>query len=517
MFCTFILILFGLFYQYDAFYWKKRGFPQINPVPIFGNTWKWAFFRSPHPKLMQSIYNYFPNERVCGFYKFRQPCLMIRDPDVIKQICIKYFEKFSDHLSTIDDSVDFLWANNLFALRGAKWKAMRVMLSPVFTGNKLKGIFEIVANCAQNFVSNLDENEEPLIKVELKDFSTRFATDVIGTTAFGINNDSLKDQTNKFYEMGTKVTDFHSVLKNWKFFMAMIYSKFAKIISTGVIDPDVAFFFKKIVQEGIRHRLDNPGYVRHDLIHFLLDAKRNAEEKAKEANAQSPEKNPEKFTIEINEEVIAAQAVIFFLAGYQNISVTSCFMAYELATNPDIQVKVMQEIDSHLANNQSLTYDVLDQLKYLEMVVLETLRKWPPNDYLDRVCTEDFVLYSENKKDKPIVMKKGDIIEIPVYSIHYDPKYFENPNKFDPERFSNENKAKRHSSTYLPFGLGPRFCIGQRFALMEIKLFFAHLLSRFEIVPIKESQIPPKLCRKSFVLFGEGEFWFGLKKRRYAA
>lgn len=107
---------------------------------------------------------------------------------------------------------------------------------------------------------------------------------------------------------------------------------------------------------------------------------------------------------------------------------------------------------------------------------------------------------------------KGTVIVIPIFGLHRDPKYYPEPERFDPERFSNDNKSKIKPYTYLPFGVGPRHCLGSRFALVEIKTLFFYLLTTFEIVPIKATPIPAKFSRKSLGLTIDGGFHLGLKR-----
>lgn len=90
----------------------------------------------------------------------------------------------------------------------------------------------------------------------------------------------------------------------------------------------------------------------------------------------------------------------------------------------------------------------------------ETLRKWPPGYFLDRHCVKDYPVPPVSKTEKPLVIKKGEIIWISVVGLHHDPKYYLDPERFDPERFSEENKGNINTSTYLPFRSGPRSCIG---------------------------------------------------------
>lgn len=132
------------------------------------------------------------------------------------------------------------------------------------------------------------------------------------------------------------------------------------------------------------------------------------------------------------------------------------FMAYELIRNPDIQKKLQNEIDevNESLNERALTYDDIQKMKYMDQVVSESLRMHPAAPVVDRSCTKDYELEYDGKK---LLFDKGRNFYIPIYAIHHDAKYFENPEKFDPERFTDENKAKINRDAYMPFGVGPRY------------------------------------------------------------
>lgn len=154
---------------------------------------------------------------------------------------------------------------------------------------------------------------------------------------------------------------------------------------------------------------------------------------------------------------------------------------YELARNPHVQRDLLDEIDSVSAElgRKSISYEALHKMKFLDMVISESLRKWPPAVQTDRMCIRDYTLDLGN--GKTIMIKKNQCIFLPIYHLHHDPIYFPNPEKFDPYRFSDQNKDSIVQGSYLPFGLGPRTCIGSRFALMEGKLLLFNLLSRFVV------------------------------------
>lgn len=117
--------------------------------------------------------------------------------------------------------------------------------------------------------------------------------------------------------------------------------------------------------------------------------------------------------------------------------------------------------------------------------ISETLRKYPPVDTLMRATENDY-----NIPDSDITLKKGITVFIPVYSMHHDPEYYENPEEFNPERFTSENVAKRHPYTFLPFGDGPRNCIGMRFGMMQTRMGLIALLRNFKFSTSSKTQIP---------------------------
>lgn len=132
---------------------------------------------------------------------------------------------------------------------------------------------------------------------------------------------------------------------------------------------------------------------------------------------------------------------------------------YELALNQDIQDRLRSEIEEVLENhNGEVTYDAIMEMKYLDMVFNETLRKWPVLDSQIRKCDKDFKI--PNSK---LVVEAGTLIMIPTVGLHHDERFWENPEKFDPERFTEENVKRRHPFCYIPFSEGPRICIGEVF------------------------------------------------------
>lgn len=188
-------------------------------------------------------------------------------------------------------------------------------------------------------------------------------------------------------------------------------------------------------------------------------------------------------------------------------------MAHELAVNPSVQAKLRVEIDATRAklNGQRPTYEIIQDMPYLDMVVTETLRKWPPIPFLDRRCTQSYLL--EDQNGSSVQLQPGDSIWIPTTAIMRNPKYFPQPDKFAPDRFSAEGRGKIDPNAFVSFGIGPRNCIGSRFALMEAKTIFFYLLSKFTLEMGPKTQHPLEIKANSITMQAKNGFWVRLRKR----
>lgn len=215
-----------------------------------------------------------------------------------------------------------------------------------------------------------------------------------------------------------------------------------QLLGIKVLNQKSVNYFIRMVVDAIKYREQN-NIVRPDMIQMLMEAKKESSQKW-------------------TDDEIVAQCFTFFFAAFENNSAVVCTTAYELLQNPDIQQRLYEEIkETHDAlNGEQLHYDILMKMKYMDMVVSESLRKWALAPITDRTCSKDYTLHDD---DGSIIFyfKKGDRIAIPIAGIQRDERFFPNPTKFDPERFSEENKHKLVPYTYIPFGVGPRNCIGK--------------------------------------------------------
>ncbi|RDD39444.1 Cytochrome P450 3A13, partial [Trichoplax sp. H2] len=181
------------------------------------------------------------------------------------------------------------------------------------------------------------------------------------------------------------------------------------------------------------------------------------------------------------------------------------FASYLLATNPDAQKKLRDEIDSLCPDANSIDYDTLFSLPYLDMVISETLRMYPPAYFVNREAKEDITING-------LLIPKDIMVCFPIYGIHHNPELWPKPNEFIPERFSPEEKAKQIPCSYLPFGGGPRNCVGMRLALLEAKLALVKIIQNFELKTVAETEIPLKL-RSGTTLSPLNGVYVGLTRR----
>lgn len=336
-------------------YFEKRGIRYVKPVPIFGNMFR-AFMRlTPFSDLYVELYNKHPEDNVVGIFEFIKPTFMIRDTELIKQILIKNFDNFMNHRQSIDHDADPVFGRSLFSIKDQRWKDMRTILSPAFTGSKMRYMYDLIRDCAKGSFEYIQQTSggQPY-EFEAKDLFTRLSNDVIATSAFGIEVNSIKERENTFYNNGKILTDFSPLLA-FKFFLALNFPNLLNTLKIPLLDKATSYYFKDIVIETMNHREKN-GIVRPDMIQLLLQTK-----------AKLSEKDDHQWT----DDDFVAQSVLFFLAGFDTTSTLFSFMAYELALNKHIQDKLIAEVDEVCTKIQGKepSYEDIHKMKYLDMVV----------------------------------------------------------------------------------------------------------------------------------------------------
>ncbi|XP_011172782.1 cytochrome P450 9e2 [Solenopsis invicta] len=479
-----------LFKNFNFF--KRHGVIHIPSVPLFGSTASLIFRRESFADFFVKIYNFNPDAKYYGFYGTTNPFFLLRDPELIKSILVKNFEAFPDRRGFANLN-DPLLGKNLFSLRGEKWRNVRTLLSPSFTSSKMKMMFTLMSECAENFAKFLSTLPDNKGEMDMKDAFSKYTNDVIATCAFGIKVDTMKDPTNNFFVYGKEATSFFSGKRALKFLFLRTFPTLGQILNIRLINDYVMKFFKDVIKTTIDTR-DAKHITRPDMLQLMMDIRGKEDRR------------------ELDIDDMTAQAFVFFFGGFDTSSTAMSFAAHEIAANPEVQIKLQQEIDKLLEeSNGEASYESINRLEYLDAVINETLRLYPPVAFLERTCDKSYELPPALPGEKPFVMKKGMVVWIPVYAIHRDKKYYDNPNKFCPERFL-DNKM-HNSSYYMPFGLGPRMCIANRFALLEVKVLLFHLLARCELKPSAKTPSPIKFV-KNLAMMPENGFWLNIQRRK---
>lgn len=503
-------------------YFKERGVNNPPVAPFFGNMLSMMLGQEHFSVLTARTYNAYPNDRFIGTYEFFTPSLFLRDPDLIGRICIKDFDYFSDHRVFVSND-DPIFSKSLIGLKGQKWKDMRSTLSPAFTGSKIKGMVPLIFECNNDLIKFLHEQiastQDKFADLDTQDLLTRYTTDVIATCAFGLKTNSITQRENHFYTMTSEITafSFKQMLKS--LFLSIPY--ITKIIEINVFPKDAITFLRHTVLTAMKEREEN-NIVRPDLIQLLIEAKKgtlkheNNNDEKDAGFAAVDECLTEQSHIKEGweDDYLVSQAFLFFFAGYETVSSSMKLLILELARNPDIQDRLRREIDEYHSKYGKIDYEKINQMKYLDMVVSENLRVWPPAINIERVCVKPYNIGKANdKSEKDFIVTKGTSVGVGVMALHHDPEFYSNPEKFDPERFSDENKKNIKPFTYLPFGLGPRNCIASRFALLELKIMTFDLIRHFEVSPAPQTLLPPRYDKKYFQSKLEGGHWLRFKCR----
>ena len=488
---TALLILTIYYYYISTFhFWKNQGIPAPQPSIIFGTAKSTILMKLSMSQYLKEVYDEYKPEPMFGLYIRTTPLLVVNDLDLIKDILIRDFSLFAERGLPMFRKAEPL-SEHLFQLETDRWRPLRARLSPVFTSGKLKEMFPLIVECAEHLKKYLDkivENNEP---VECRDLAAKFTTDVIGSCAFGIDTNALSNEDSEFRRMGRKLftpSTRQLISDTCKQFFPNIYRIFGHLMQPR----DINKFFTKLIVDTMDYRVKHNVF-RPDFVNVLMEIKKNPH------NLEN---------IELTDSLLTAQAFIFFVAGFETSSSTIGHALYELAQNPHIQDKLQQEIkETYTKNGGVLMYEQLKEMKYLDKVFRETLRKYPALPMLMRQVTVDYTF-----KGTKISIPKDTKIWIPVYAIHHDPDVYPNPDIFDPERFNDDIDPARHPMSYLPFGSGPRNCIGGRFAHVQSKVGLITILRHHRVEVCEKTTIPYRHDPQQFLITLKGGMFLKITK-----
>ncbi|XP_027730664.1 cytochrome P450 3A8-like [Vombatus ursinus] len=449
---------------------KDLGIPGPTPLPFFGTV---LSYRKGMANFDMTCFKKYG--RTWGFFDGRQPVLAITDPETIKSVLVK--ECYSVFTNRRRFGPAGILESAISIAEDDQWKRIRTVLSPTFTSGKLKEMFPIINQYGDVLVKNMQKEAEKSKPVTLKEIFGAYSMDVITSTSFSINVDSLNNQNDPFVREIRKLLKFNfldPLLLTITLFPFLV--PLLKTLDITVFPKEATDFLAKSIKKIKEERKKCSQKHRLDFLQLMMDSQ----------TSNNSETHSHK---DLSDEELLAQSIIFLFAGYETTSSVLSFLFYNLATNPEIQQKLQKEIDAVLPNKEAVTYDAVVQMEYLDMVINENLRLFPIAGRIERVAKKTVELNG-------LRIPKGTVVMASPFVLHHDPKYWPEPEEFRPERFSKENKESINPYVYLPFGAGPRNCIGMRFALMSMKVATCRLLQEFSFRTCKETQIPLKMSNQ---------------------
>lgn len=474
-----VLSLIYFYFKYSYTYWNRRGVPYLKPKFPLGNNDCIAIEATSYGIETMDWYNEIKRRglKFGGAWSWAKPVLVLTDPDYIRDVLVKDFQHFADrdfyHNPQYDKPNE-----SLFVVEKEQWKNLRQKLTPTFTSARMKMMFPTVVQCTEPMMELFETSAKTGEDIEIKEWLANFTTDVIGCVAFGLEFGSFKSKDAKFRKMGKEIftVDFKRAVN---LLLCRICENTAQNIGISNIPSVVTNFFTEVITENVKYRREN-NIRRPDFTQLLMDLH------------DSTKGQDNHFTFD---EMIA-NVIIFFIAGFDTSSTTMHFALYELCVNPVLQEKTRAEIKEVLKkHNGEFTYEAYQDMTYLRQVLDETLRKYPPVQAVTRRAVQPYKFKGSN-----LTLEKGITVIISTIGLGRDPEHYPDPDRFDPERFTLENKAARNPYVYLPFGDGPRNCIGMRFGLMQSSIGLVKILKDYTVRISPSTKLPLTLKHGLFLM-----------------
>ncbi|XP_015127505.1 cytochrome P450 4C1 [Diachasma alloeum] len=452
--------------------------PGPKGLPIIGN---YLDFVVPVDEIFLQLRKF--SKQFYPTYKYwilHRPVVNIRHPDDVELILsnINTIEK-STHVSLLEP-----WLNEgLLISTGDKWRGRRKMLNPAFTNSLLQKFVETFAEQTERLVRSLKAETSAQDGVAVKNVEqmfSRLSLNIICETAMGISLDD-KDRDQYAYinaiPVAAQIFQFRFMRpwlsNNWIFSLTKMGKQHDKVLKI------IHGFSGKIIQM----RKD---YHRANGWRYLEEL---SEENTQE-EIEGKKKNRQRLALldlliaawkasAIDDAGIQEEVDMFVVAGHDTTATALSFTTLLLAEHKDIQDKCREEINEVLNGipMEKITIREVQRMHYLQQCIKEAMRLYAVAPLVSRKVAEDTKL-------KDYFVPRGTEVCVHVFDVHRDPHFWPNPDVFDPDRFSPERSKGRHPYSYLPFGLGPRACIGAKFAMLELKTVMAQLLSNFYLEPV---------------------------------
>ncbi len=417
------------------------------------------FLRNPLASIPQAVYE----RDFVAYDKGRVPLVWITDPAYIKMVTLDRVPDFSK--AAQKRILGPLLGNGILTAEGQEWKWQRQTSAPMFRHQDLAAMVAPIVQATENYVARLSLDPAGEAREGSHDM-TRVTFDVISATLLpggtGDMEAAIERSTGKFQDS-----------TGWTLLYALAN------LPQWMPRPG-----KKVGRQNIQ--------MLRGSVHSLIARRRALAAKPDDLmqrlmDAKSPETGAQ-----MSDEQLVDNLLTFYLAGHETTAKSLTWTLYLLSRAPEWETRILDEVH-RVVGGGSVKAEHIDKLKITQQVIKESMRLFPPAPQFGRMALKDCAF-------GPHQIKAGTQVMIPIYAIQRHTKYWTNPDQFDPARFEPEKEAKIPRYQYMPFGAGPRICIGMAFAMMEATAILATLVraARFKVdathnpEPISRVTLVPK-------------------------
>ncbi|EFP13149.1 CRE-CYP-13A6 protein [Caenorhabditis remanei] len=508
-------ILLGIF-TYSVWVWSyfirkgikgPRGFPGIGMlIQTIDHE------NPPFLKYREWTKQYGP---VWGFTEGPQQTMVISEPEMVNEIFNKQFDNFYGRkLRPIIGDPEKDKRVNLFAAQGKRWKRLRAMSSPSFSNNSLRKVKTTVQECGTEILWNIEKKVASGEDIDMLLFYQEYTLGVISRIALG-QSESKMFQNPLLPKVKAVSYFLFSFISSHEGNFQIFNGSFHLFLLTGVFPPLAALIRKMskslpadfvpafkifdLIETAVEARIAQreadakngiePGEPQ-DFIDLFLDARSDVDFLG-EKNDDFSKSVAMKVNRELTFDEIVGQCFVFLAAGFDTTALSLSYATYLLATHPEIQKKLQEEVDRECPDPE-ISFDQLSKLRYMECVMKEALRLYPLGVTANtRKCMRETTIDG-------VTFEEGMNIQVDTWTLHHNPRVWgEDVEDFKPERWENSaSEHLEHNGSYIPFGSGPRQCIGMRLAQMEQKILLAQILKEYSFRTTRNTQIPLKLVGK---------------------
>jgi cytochrome P450 len=416
----------------------------------------------PKAKFFIGHMNEFQNEKLSFFQSLHQygdisrfwfgpfPAYYIASPDYIHQVLVTDADKMNKSRA-LKTSFRLAIGNGIFLNDGDSWKRQRKLVQPAFHTKRIGAYADTMVEYTQRMMNDWRDGDTLEINEEMSGLTMK----IISKTLFDAD---LPHDVEAISDAITAILQVVGIrLQSIMFAPDWLPTPNNRRLKQGIEKLD------RIIQRFVDDRRKS-GEDKGDLLSMLLSAQ-------------------DEDGTGMDDKQVRDEAMTLFGAGHETTAVALTWTLYLLSQYPDAEAKLREEVDSVLGERPATLAD-LPNMPYGEMLVKESMRLYPPAWGTSRDVIEDVEIGG-------YPVKKGSPVVMSFHAMHRDPRYWDEPERFNPERFNPENEKRIPKYVYLPFGAGPRVCIGNTFAMMEARLILATIAQRFTLTLVPGHQVVP--------------------------